>query len=57
MEEQVFLWLDAHCLTQEEIKDTDYLLDMVYNLEEEIGEIPTGCEGIVAKYQEQRLKK
>ena len=39
MKGQVFKWLDAHNLTQEEVEDFDYLSDILYNYEEEFGEL------------------
>ena len=35
----VFTWFNAHGLTQDEIKDTDYLFDILSNYEEEYGEL------------------
>lgn len=38
MKEILFNWLDRHALTQEEIKDSDYLDSLIVNFEENIQE-------------------
>ena len=39
MKEEVFKWLDAHNLTQKQVEDFDYLSDILYNYEDEFGEL------------------
>jgi hypothetical protein len=34
MKEEVFKWIDAHSLTQEEAGDLEYLLSLIGNFEE-----------------------
>ena len=39
MKKEVFKWFDAHILTQKEVEDFNYLSDILYNYEEEFGEL------------------
>jgi hypothetical protein len=58
MVEKVFKWLDAHNLSQEEIRDFDYLVSLIINFEEEEGSlIRIRIKGLVEEYQSTRLKK
>ncbi len=52
MKKKVFKWLDAHNLTQKEVEDLDYLLNLLSNFEEEFGEFEDDeAIGLVCDYQ------
>ena len=56
--EKVFKWLDAHILTQKEVEDFDYLSDILYNYEDEFGELDEDeAIKLICDYQIYFLKK
>ena len=58
MEKEVFKWLDAHKLTQKEVEDFDYLSDILYNYEDEFGELDEDeAIKLICDYQIYFLKK
>jgi hypothetical protein len=58
MKEQVFKWLDAHNLTKREVENFDYLSDIVYNYEDEFGELEEDdAISFICDYQIYFLKK
>ena len=58
MEKEVFKWLDAHKLTRREVEDFDYLSDILYNYEDEFGELDEDeAIKLICDYQIYFLKK
>jgi|APGre2960657444_1045066.scaffolds.fasta_scaffold68892_1 hypothetical protein len=58
MQEQVFKWLDAHVLDLGEVPDFNYLSDILYNYEEEFGELDDDeVIKLICDYQIYFLKK
>ena len=58
MKEKVFKWFDAHILTQKEVEDFDYLSDILYNYEDEFGELDEDeAIKLICDYQIYFLKK
>ena len=56
--EKVFKWFDAHILTQKEVEDFDYLSDILYNYEDEFGELDEDeAIKLICDYQIYFLKK
>jgi hypothetical protein len=58
MKDKVFKWLDAHNLTKKEVEDFDYLSDILYNFEDEFGELDKyEVIKLICDYQIYFLKK
>jgi hypothetical protein len=58
MKKEVFKWLDAHVVVKGEVPDFNYLSDILYNYEEEFGELDDDeVIKLICDYQIYFLKK